>query len=197
MDQTCTMNSFFFGYGSLVNTATHNYQGHSPATASGWQRAWCSTPGSRTAFLTAVEAPGVSIEGLMAAVPGGDWQALDTREAGYNRLDARGSLGLTDDDTRELAIYAIAPDNFIAPSRESPILLSYLDVVLQGYLQVYGQRGAEAFIETTIGWDAPVLNDRSTPFYPRHQKLTETERGFVDSILATLGADVFTAMERH
>ncbi len=189
--QTCLMNAFFFGYGSLVNTATHSYAGQFPATAHGWQRAWRCVAGRKATFLTVIEAPDMSIDGLVAEVPGRDWRALDAREASYDRLDARhciGSGALT--DVRELAIYAIPPDTFAPPSAESPILLSYIDVVMQGYLKVFGRSGAEMFVETTTGWNTPILDDRRTPVYPRHQRLSAIESSFVDGVLREVGADI-------
>lgn len=192
------MNAFFFGYGSLVNTATHTYAGHFPATAHGWQRAWRCVAGQKATFLTVIEAPGTSIEGLVAEVPDRDWRALDAREANYDRLDARHCLGPgPSTDAHELAIYAIAQDKFAHPSPDSPILLSYIDVVLQGYLKVFGRRGAEAFVETTIGWDTPVLDDRRTPIYPRHQRLSADESNCVDGVLREVGAEILDVTETH
>jgi hypothetical protein len=74
-----------------------------------------------------------------------------------------------------------------------PILLSYVDAVVQGYLATYGEAGAERFFATTEGWDAPVLNDRATPRYPRAQTLTVLERDFVNAHLARNGADLIEA----
>ena len=64
-------------------------------------------------------------------------------------------------------------------SAPHPILLSYLDTV--------GPEGAARFFETTSGWDAPILDDRSAPRYPRHQRLSPAETTVVDQHLARLG----------
>lgn len=71
--------SSFFGYGSLVNLATHSYRGARTGQAEGWARAWLQTRHRRFAYLSAVPMPGVMIHGVIADVPGGDWQALDAR----------------------------------------------------------------------------------------------------------------------
>ncbi|NDK33898.1 gamma-glutamylcyclotransferase family protein [Rhodovulum sulfidophilum] len=76
---------FFFGYGSLVNRATHGYRDAVRARISGWRRVWRHTPLRPVAYLTAKPAPGVTLDGLVAAVPGGDWTALDQREYAYDR----------------------------------------------------------------------------------------------------------------
>ena len=41
---------------------------------------------------------------------------------------------------------------------------------------------------TTHGWDAPILDDRAAPHYPRHQPVSETERALTDAHLARIGA---------
>jgi len=90
----------------------------------------------------------------------------------------------------EIAVYAVSDINSSAPSARHPVLLSYLDVVVQGYLQVFGRDGADHFFATTDGWDAPVLNDRAAPRYPRHQQLTREEIEIVDAHLAALAVKV-------
>ncbi|WP_114964990.1 gamma-glutamylcyclotransferase family protein [Alkalilacustris brevis] len=179
---------FFFGYGSLVNRATHDYAEAYHARVAGWRRVWRHTRLRPLAFLSVEPAPEAEIEGLIAGVPGGDWQALDQREQGYRRhpLDR----GLAHAATRpvQAQIYAVPGDD---EGLRHPILLSYLDVVLQGYLQEFGEPGALRFFATTGGWAAtPILDDRADPLYPRHQKLSASERGFVDERIAAMGLRV-------
>lgn len=181
---------FFFGYGSLVNRTTHVYAEAYHARVTGWARAWMPTDLRDVAYLTAVPAEGVEIEGLIAGVPAGDWAALDEREFGYNRHTIAG--GLAHAATRPVAahIYAVPPIRAASAGRAHPILLSYLDVVVQGYLREFGEGGAQRFFDTTRGWEAPILDDRTDPRYPRHCRLTASERGFVDDALVGLGARV-------
>ncbi|MBU2980887.1 gamma-glutamylcyclotransferase [Lentibacter algarum] len=178
--------AYFFGYGSLVNRATHSFSDTHHATAKGWRRAWRQTSQRRACYLTAVPDITCEISGLIAHVPNDDWAALDIRERGYARLPANSAISHPLQTPASLAIYAIAPENQSDPTRETPILLSYLDVVIQGYLQEFGEDGAAQFFATTSGWDAPVLNDRASPVYPRHQVLTPAETAFVDGQLAAL-----------
>ncbi|WP_083096365.1 gamma-glutamylcyclotransferase family protein [Pseudophaeobacter leonis] len=191
---------YFFGYGSLVNTATHDYLDPQPARLSGWQRSWCHTALRDVAFLTVVPAPQAQIDGLIAAVPGADWHALDQREFAYARLPANQSIRHPlasqpemQPETQpgmqpEISFYAVPQETQNQGSPRHPILLSYLDVVVQGYLQVFGEAGVSDFFATTTGWEAPVLNDRSAPRYPRHQALAPAESKLVDHHLARLGA---------
>lgn len=181
---------FFFGYGSLVNRDTHSYATAHRARLKGWRRAWRHTQGRMVPFLTGVPCADSEIDGLVALVPGADWAALDLREEGYRRhvIDA----GLQAEAPHPVAaqIYAVPPESMVYPQERAPILLSYLDVVIQGYLREFGEAGALAFFATTDGWDTPLRDDRADPLYPRHQRLSASERGFVDDQLQALGAVV-------
>lgn len=177
---------FFFGYGSLVNTATHAYGPAFPARIRGWRRAWRRSASRPLAYLTAVRDPNSEIDGLIAPVPGADWAALDAREYAYARHPVD---QITHDapPTITVQVYAIPDQDAAPPTDENPILLSYLDVVLQGHLHRFGLDGARAFIASTDGWHAPVIDDRAAPAYPRAQRLTAEETAFVDTALRDLG----------
>lgn len=180
------MDAFFFGYGSLVNRRTHGYDPAFAAQAQGWRRAWRATETRRIAYLTVLPDPGSVIDGLVAAVPGRDWDALDAREAAYDRLDATGAALHDLPGAPAVAIYAIPAGAHHPPDDRSPILQSYLDVVMQGFLHQFGAEGLARFVATTDGWHAPVLQDRAAPVYPRHQSLTAAERRILDDVLDSL-----------
>ena len=181
---------FFFGYGSLVNLATHTFTDAHPATIRGWRRAWRYTPLREVAFLTVVPDAGAEIEGMIAHVPGDDWAALDEREYAYDRHAVTDQVRHPVTRPLSIAIYAVPEAGQHVPDRPHPILMSYLDVVVQGYLQVFGEDGVDRFFATTDGWTSPVLNDRAAPRYPRHQVLGADERDIVDSRLAALSVPV-------
>lgn len=181
---------FFFGYGSLVNRKTHDYGRATPARARGWRRIWRHTALRPVAFLTVVPSPGTEIEGLIAPVPNGDWRALDAREHAYDRVMLEDLSDHPLPHPPEVAIYSIPAGKHGAPSMAHPVLLSYLDVVVQGYLAEFGEAGVARFFDTTEGWDAPILDDRAHPHYPRHQTLSSTEIALVDHWLARLDARV-------
>jgi len=176
------MTPWFFGYGSLVNRATHDYPQAQAATLQGWRRVWVRTALRDVVFLSVHPAPGHSIDGLVASVPNADWAALDLRETGYDRIDATHAVAHR---TRasDIAVYHV-PDHAQRPGGDHRILLSYLDVVVQGFVREFGQAGAEAFFSTTDGWDTSVLDDRGAPLYPRAQALTADERALTDRLLA-------------
>lgn len=177
--------AYFFGYGSLVNRLTHGYAPAHKAVASGWRRAWRATRERRVAYLTAIPDPQARIDGLIAPVPPEGWAALDYREAAYERLHAAHQVA-HEAEASDIAIYAIAEGRHFPPTADNPVLLSYVDVVIQGYLAEYGRDGADRFLDTTTGWEAPILNDRATPRYPRAQRLSDAERAYVDAALARL-----------
>jgi len=175
--------AFFFGYGSLVNRATHGFAGAAPARLKGWRRVWRHTLLRPVAYLTVVPDDICEIDGLIAAVPAGDWAALDQRERAYTRLAAQHQITHDLAHAPEIALYTIPEGKHGTPDETCPALLSYIDVVVQGYLREYGEAGVRRFFATTDGWDAPVLDDRATPVYPRHSVLNGDERGLVDEML--------------
>ena len=183
-------NTYFFGYGSLVNRATHDFAPVHPARASGWRRAWRFTAARQVSFLTVLRDPDCTIDGLIAAVPAADWTALDLREHAYDRLSATADVDHPAGAGADVAIYAIPSAQLNLPDDSHPVLLSYIDVVIQGFLREFGPEGAARFFSTTTGWEAPVLDDRNAPRYPRAQVLTDTERAVVDRGLAALGCRV-------
>lgn len=178
---------FFFGYGSLVNTRTHIYDEPTPARLRGWRRVWVRGDGYAHTLLSVEPCAQTEILGLMCRVPGDDWSALDLRESGYDRHSVEHhSLHHTRDGPHDTHVYRVPPGG----SADEPILLSYLDVVVQGFLEVFGEDGVQSFFQTTHGWDTPILNDRRDPRYPRHQSLEHHERDLVDANLAMLGSRV-------
>ncbi len=181
---------YFFGYGSLVNRATHDYAESFPARLKGWRRAWRRMPHRALCYLTAQEAPGAEILGLAAPVPARAQEALDRREQAYGRLDVSRATAHEGPQGTRIELHVLPEGTHGDPGEENAILLSYLDVVVQGYLQVFGADGVAHFLATTEGWLAPVLDDRAAPVYPRAQVLSAAERRLVDRALEEVGARV-------
>jgi len=182
--------AFFFGYGSLVNRGTHAFEDAHPARLRGWRRIWRHTLLRRVAYLTVVPDPQCEIDGLIAGVPHEDWESLDRREGAYDRVAAADQVDHPLTHRPDIAVYAIPDGKHGKPSEQGPVLLSYIDVVVQGYLREFGEDGVIRFFDTTDGWDAPILDDRAEPVYPRHQELSRDERHLVDDLLATRGVSV-------
>ena len=183
------MTPYFFGYGSLVNRNTHDYPDAHPAQLQGWHRAWVRCAGRDTVFLSVVRQAGTTIDGLIAAVPGSDWAALDARETGYARIGSGAAVSHPLADQPPVAHYAVPADTHVQTG-DHVILLSYLDVVVQGFLREFGEAGVTRFFETTAGWHTPVLNDRADPRYPRAQRLGSDETALVNDHLGALNAAI-------
>ncbi|MEL6701591.1 MAG: gamma-glutamylcyclotransferase family protein [Pseudomonadota bacterium] len=169
------MNGLVFGYGSLVNTATHDMGGE-PASLRGWRRVWRPTPFRDAAFLSAEPHAQSTIMGLKAVVPEASWPALDQREHHYLRLDISDQIGAG------AVIYSVPEENRTEGLK--PIWLSYLDVVLQGFLHQFGSDGPRHFMDTTDGWENGIVDDRADPRYPRAQHLTADETRMIDAVIA-------------
>ena len=185
------MHPCFFGYGSLVNRDTHVYANATRAQLQGWRRTWVYTSARGQAFLSVIADAETTIDGLIAEVPHGDWEALDAREYGYARI-ASGKAALHPlDPAPQVSHYSVPQETWVN-STANHILLSYLDVVVQGYLREFGAAGVANFFATTDRWDTPVLNDRAAPLYPRAQTLTSQETALVDQHLALRNTPVIT-----
>ena len=181
---------YVFGYGSLVNRATLDRPDDAhPAELHGWARCWRHIASRQVAILTAVQKKDAVIAGLVVGVAEADWGKLERREEAYDRASVSTVTHALETDTAT-SVFHIPADKHPLASAPRPILLSYLDVVVQGYFRVFGESGVAAFFETTEGWDAPILNDRADPIYPRHQLLTSKETALVDHHVARLPAQV-------
>ncbi len=182
---------YFFGYGSLVNRQTHSFSESRPARVSGWRRKWRHSILREVAYLTVVPAPGHAIDGLIAAVPDGDWKVLDQREHAYDRLRLEDDAVAHDHpDPIFVQMYKTRDGEDAAPTVRHPVLLSYLDTVITGYQDIFGETGVGHFFDTTDGWDAPILDDRKEPIYPRYVEPSPDQKLMIDDRLASLSAVV-------
>lgn len=137
--------------------------------------------------------PNSTIDGLIAPVPDQDWAALDLRERAYDRVAAAHQIRHNLPHQPQIAVYAIPEGRDQSPTTDHALLLSYIDVVVQGYLREFGPEGVARFFATTDGWDAPVIHDRTAPRYPRHCQLTADETALVDDHLNHLGVTFLAA----
>ncbi|MFB9885810.1 gamma-glutamylcyclotransferase family protein [Balneatrix alpica] len=175
---------WYFGYGSLVNGDTRPRDTlASPYRLQGWKRQWrhriMLAQGGHCA-LTVAPCATTSITGVLVQSPLVHLSALDERELGYNRIElpcASSNLG------EPAYIYQSQTDYFDWADERHPILQSYVDVVVCGYLNTFGKEAAIDFIRTTEGWHCPVLNDRAAPRYPRAIQFKPGQQAQVDQLL--------------
>lgn len=187
----------YFGYGSLVNRATlgPEHLAAYPARLAGWRRHWQSRgadipPG--LALLSAHPDPTSSIEGMLIVDRISSLPALDQREMRYRRVPVR--LGDLELDFGEAPPPDLPDDLFVyvglkqpVSPRDPPLLQSYLDVVMAGFLAEYGESGVIRFLESTDGFARSIVTDRAQPIYSRAVRVApETARWF-DGLLRAAG----------
>lgn len=188
----------YFGYGSLVNRATHRTEivAARPCRLRGWRRFWRPRPdmpfnpaqATPVSLLTVRRVADSWIDGLLVFDRTENLPAIDAREAHYERrLVQPADIQLLEGRAPE------GCDIFVYEAREGvpdhdgnacPILQSYLDAVLQGFLAEHGEAGLARFVLETDGFETAVLADREAPVYPRAVVLTASERALIDSLLA-------------
>ena len=118
---------YFFGYGSLVNISTHNYADPKAASLKGWRRLWLNTYMRGAAFLSIYPSAYQEIRGVVARVPGGNWNELDLRETGYRRHDVSQFVKIDENRPSSCSVYVGAAPKETDRSQKCPILLSYLE----------------------------------------------------------------------
>ncbi len=188
----------YFGYGSLVNGRTRTGAGRTwTGTLKGWKRQWRiagQTPRGKICTLTVIAEPSSSIRGVIVEDQVHRLADLDKREWRYDRYRFSTSE-FSADETRSGAvssqsafIYSAKQDHYRWGDDEHPILQSYVDCVLKGFLSLWGEEGVRHFVEETEGWHVPMLRDRDEPIYPRAERLTPEEAEMFDDILHNHGA---------
>lgn len=163
---------YIFGYGSLISTDSRRITGDSgeavPVRVQGIQRDWNrQAPHRKMSYVGAVFDAGASCNGVIIPIPTGELDKFDIRESGYDRvlLEHKDISTLDDDSLPEGNIWTYINQEPNLPSEETPIVQSYLDVILSGCLGI-SRNFAEEFIGTTGGWGV-YFNDRDEPRYSR------------------------------
>jgi hypothetical protein len=198
----------YFGYGSLVNRATlaTGVVAAFPARLNGWRRSWRPRPdmgptpgvtlpdGLTPALLSAHRAEGSAIDGLLVIDLAVNLPVIDAREFRYHRRDitlaeltfdavlTEKVAGVRLDPAKRLHIYEARTEHpeTVGPS---PILRSYLDAVMQGFLREFGKEGVHRFVAETDAFHLPIHEDRDRPLYPRAVTLSAAETGLFDLAL--------------
>ncbi|RFC65072.1 gamma-glutamylcyclotransferase [Fulvimarina endophytica] len=187
----------YFGYGSLVNPRTlrTRFLAIRRAAAFGWQRVWL--PRSRDAdmaLLSVQPAEGQTIQGVVVYDLIDNLPSVDQREASYERRTIPPERIVIEDAPLAdvtVNIYEAEPDAEQADEAGCAILQSYLDAVMQGFRDLYGEEGLRAFVEHTQGFETRLLADRKVPRYPRSVTLRDGEAELFDRLVFARGAMAF------
>jgi len=183
----------YFGFGSLVNrnTLRTSYVETVPATLNGFSRHWEPRPrifGNNISLLSVHEDTQVSIKGMVVVDLLDNLPLVDEREAGYTRHKlSREQLELHASDELPDELYVYIADKVEDANEQGTLLQSYIDAVMQGFRNEYGDAGVAHFVDTTKGFDRHVHLDRPNPFYPRHVELSHEEISLFDAELKRAG----------
>lgn len=187
----------YFGYGSLVNRQTLSPISKAvPGELRGWLREWrvrgkVAGVGTGACALTVRREPGSSIRGVMVSEPASGLAVLTKREIRYDRID-----GIAPQFRPQRAEDGVPQDAFLYQAKfghygwgdeDHPILQSYVDCVLAGFFDLWGEEGIDHFLATTRGWHVPILADRADPRYPRAVSLDRELAALIDMKLSQVG----------
>lgn len=151
---------FVFGYGSLVNLATHCFDANTFTKLHGFERVWIASETRAHAYLSIRPQENSAIEGAILYVPEQDFDNLNAREKGYQLIDVSAQIDANPSPTFTYLREEIQDE-------PAPILFSYLATVLDGFFQFGSEDAAHAFLDSTKNW-GPLLHDEDDPLYPRY-----------------------------
>ncbi len=196
---------YIFGYGSLIEDAsrlstTPSARNAFPVKVTGIVRGWWArgaASGLTTTFLGAIKAPKPKqwCNGVIYAVSAEDLAATDRREsAGYQRcriprkkIEMLDGSGRVPDGDFWAYLNLLQPKDLPQnlPSEQFPMVQSYVDICVNGCLQVEGRyqtaKGFTAdFFATTDQWSRFWVNDR---VYPRRPFIFQPNAGSIDTAI--------------
>lgn len=195
--------NYIFGYGSLIEDESRERTTPSarfawPCIAQGVRRGWWArgaASGLTTTFLGALDDPEAHCNGVIYAVSEEELAATDHREsAGYRRCQIeRENLRMLDGRSEPPeGIFWAYINNFPPekisenlPSPQFPMVQSYVDICVNGCLEVEGKYPtaagfADLFVETTDAWNEFWVNDR---VYPRRPFIFRPTASKIDAVL--------------
>ena len=187
----------YFGYGSLVNRSTHQSEiaGYSRVKLKGWRRQWLPRPLGKfghVALLSVYPDQQSEIDGLLILDHIDNLAALDAREIRYDRtriefdsFSANLPVNELDGNFQDspISIYQAKSVPPFAGAEKCRILRSYLDAVMQGYLNEFGIEGLNSFIASTDNFEIGIREDRKKPVYSRPITLKATEHMLFDRLV--------------
>ncbi len=178
-----------FGFGSLVNAKTWPRElTVQSAKLTGYRREWrhsATMPsGEMVNAVTLTEADGITVDGVVETIRDEDVEPLKIRELGYRTIDVTDGVELEagKPEGRIVALYSTG-DYRRWSSPQTPILRSYIDVVMDGYETRFGEAGLMRFLDTTHGWSGTIVPDRDQPRYPRSVELPEATLARYDTLV--------------
>lgn len=191
--------NYIFGYGSLICADSRSRTGIAgkalPIEVTGISRRWSMhTPEWPATAVSAHSEESAVSNGVYFKVDETNLQRFDEREQGYDRVQVPWvSVRAMSGDTlpEKGVLWAYVGKSNSTPSRDRPIMQSYVDVILNGCLD-YNEAFATRFAQTTLHWDH-LVDDRHNPQYPRALKSQER----IPAIDAVLRKNLPTLLNRR
>tara|TARA_B100001093_G_C26411537_1_gene835802 strand:- start:23 stop:712 length:690 start_codon:yes stop_codon:yes gene_type:complete len=167
--------NFVIGYGSLMEEKSRTRTNPAakiakPIMVKGFERIWGHNGGNyKITFLTIIKKKNSEVNAVYYPISASGLKKLDRRESSYCRIKvSRKDLNFYDEkiknDNSSFWIYAANPKRLKNPTEEHPIVQSYVDIFMNGCLQIQKKYSikdfANACIETTKGWSPYWVNDR-------------------------------------
>ncbi|TXR54034.1 gamma-glutamylcyclotransferase family protein [Reinekea thalattae] len=164
---------YIFGYGSLICGDSRSRTGVTANAyaieVEGIARRWSAyIPSWSGTAVSAHLDPKSRCNGVYFAVDDENLALFDEREYGYRRVALPWQAVMPLDQTplpRDGTLWVYVGNSVDIPSPEKPILQSYLDVIINGCLDI-DESFARRFIELTGQW-GHLVNDRDAPLYLR------------------------------
>lgn len=177
---------YIFGYGSLINSTSRSITGITgegvPVRINKVKRSWFATSKVNPMASVGIESDNNSnCNGVLFPIDHQELSKFDARETGYYReslpLSHINFLSEGISIKEDVWIYFAKKTNH--PSSKQPIVQSYVDVIIEGCLEI-GLDFTKEFLKTTMGWEHTWVDDRLFPKYPRplensntHQKIDQ------------------------
>lgn len=178
------------------NRTSSNTGENIPVKVYGYSRHWNCKGTSisfSTTYLGVQSNPQKSFNAAIYKLPNATaLKGYDTRESYYCREEVpmskiQVSTNRKTLDLGQYWIYVTKPEHSEDPSREYPIVQSYVDTFLSGCIELETKFSVANFandcITSTLGWDAPWVNDR---IYPRRPFMHQPLAGKIDQLLNTM-----------
>ncbi|WGV99757.1 gamma-glutamylcyclotransferase [Vibrio sp. YMD68] len=187
---------YIFGYGSLMNSASRKLTGQTgktiPVIVNGLVRYWGKIDDSYILSPLVVNKGEGKVNGVLLKIDDVALADFDRRERGYHRIQVNpkqvevSTLSSNDyqleDDS---VIWVYVKDKPEPPCSLSPIMLTYVDTVLAGCLEI-SETFAKNFIDHTLGWNFPIENDRHAPKYGNLAGVEPEHHQTIDALLSNI-----------
>jgi hypothetical protein len=201
---------FIFGYGSFIESKSRAMTSPSalyasPANVVGLQRGWFGRVGGVSlspTYLGAGADVSSNCNGVIFQVLQQQLEAFDKHETGYQRERVTPNNITMLDGSKcapegDIWFYANIEKRYASP--EFPIVQSYVDVCLNGCLEIEATfplareaEFAETFLKTSTNWSKYWVNDR---IYPRRAFIYVPNADRIDALIRkVLGDEIFSSI---